>query len=186
MRLSDSQRGVSHRMCWETVVLTEPMRFLGRNRTWGGDVLSILLQSSAIFPTETVGNTNNRERLLESRRGDNSKKFEMKGSPKKRGDKVGEGRREGGAVGGRLGRRGQRRGQIYFLPTMVLDDGPLSGHCGLRQSGNPQEKRPKGQPSHLHQWHTPFFRSVCACGRVGLQFHFSAGMATDILVFYII
>lgn len=37
---------------------------------------------------------------------------------------------EGGGVGGRRGRRGQRRGQIYFLRTMVLDDGPLSGVWG--------------------------------------------------------
>lgn len=158
-------------------------------------MLSILLRSSAIFPTETVGNNNNGERLLGSLWAsqvepsvDNSKKFEMKGSQKKRGVKWVKGaeRVEGGAVGGRRGRRGQRRGQIYFLRTMVLDDSPLSGHCGVRQSGNPQEKRPKGQHLHLCQWHTPFFRLACTCDRVGLQFHFSAGMATDILVFYII
>lgn len=115
---------------------------------------------------------------------DKSKKFEMKGSKKKKRVKWVKGaeRVEGGAVGGRRGRRGQRWGQIYFLPAMVLDDGPFSGRCGLRQSGNPQEKRAKGQHRQPPQVAHALFTVVCACDGVGLQFHFSAAIATDILI----
>lgn len=121
---------------------------------------------------------------------DNSKKFEMKGSKKKKEKRVkwvkGAERVEGGAAGGRWGRRGRRRGQIYFLPTMVLDDGPVSGRCGLQQSGNPQEKRAKGQHTHPRKWRTPSLTAVCAGNGAALQFHFSAAIATDILSSHVI
>lgn len=59
-------------------------------------------------------------------------------------------------MGRKRGRRGQRKGQIYFLRAMDLDDGPLSGHCGLWLFGFPQGRRPIGLHAHLckHQ---------CAC-----------------------
>lgn len=98
---------------------------------------------------------------------DDSKKVKMKGSQlKEKGTGVkGMERVEGGAVGG--GGKGNE-GQIYFLRAEVLDDGPFSGHCGLRQFGIPQEKRSKGQQAHRPPGaHTPFSTKVCACGRGG-------------------
>lgn len=47
-------------------------------------------------------------------------------------------------MGRKRRRRGQRKGQIYFLCAVDLDDGPLSGHCGLWLCGFPQGGRPIG------------------------------------------
>lgn len=52
-------------------------------------------------------------------------------------------------MGRKRRRRGQRKGQIYFLCAVDLDDGPLSGHCGLWLCGFPQGGRPIGLHAHF-------------------------------------
>lgn len=81
--------------------------------------------------------------------------------------------------GGGEGRDGVRfiSCPLWFLMTVLSRVAVGSGNLAtLKRKGQKVSTRSP------RKWHTPSSTVVCACDGVGLQFHCSAAIATDILI----